>query len=548
MTTLSPDWNAGAPESVPVPGASLRANGHRALFTLALSLSFAGLCLGLLQACTPPALPNPSYRVTLVADGHEQTIETSGGTVRTVLAEAGIVVGPLDRVTPPETTALSDLLTVTVVRVDQSSLVITQTLAFGRQVVRDASVPVGETRLLQTGQSGLLERHYRITQEDSVETERVLVREVVVQPPRDEVRLVGARPQLENVPITGTLAFLSNQDAWVMRESSFQRRRLTVLGDLDGRVFVLSPDARYLLFTRGVTESDHLNSLWLVATSEAAPNPVPLNVSDLLWAGWAPQGVTAATRGIAWSTAEVTEQAPGWRGTNDLWTADVTSRNTLVSRRQVVEPEAGGGYGWWGTRYAWSPAGDTLAYSRPDSVGIVTLPGGEVTQLLQFPALRTFSSWTWNPALAWSPDGELLTTVVHDGGTGDKPEESPLFHLVTLSPTGDVTATLSLEVGMWAAPAYSPDGERLLYGRAVIPYQSATSLYTLYQMDRDSSDQHAVYAPASGEGLEIPEWVWSPDGAAIAFVQSGDVFVLATASGAAESLSDEGTVTRVQWR
>ena len=481
--------------------------------------------------------------MTLVADGREQTIETAGGTVSSLLSEAGILIGPLDRVTPPETTALSDLLTVTVVRVEQNSLVITQTLPFGRQVVRDASVPSGETRLLQTGQSGILERHYRITLEDRRESERVLVRDVVVQPPRDEVRLVGARPQLENVPITGTLAFLSNQDAWVMRESSFQRRGLTVLGDLDGRVFALSPDARYLLFTRGVTESDRLNSLWLVATTEAAPNPIPLNVSDLLWAGWAPKG-----RSIAWTTAEVTEQAPGWRGTNDLWIADVTARNTLVSRRKVLEAEAGGGYGWWGTRYAWSPEGDVLAFSRPDSVGIVSVPEGKTTQLLEFPAFRTFSSWSWNPALAWSPDGELLTTVVHDGSTGDKPEESPLFHLVTVSPAGDLTATLSLEVGMWAAPTYSPDGERLLYGRAIIPYQSATSLYTLYRMDRDGSDQHPLFAPASGEGLEIPEWVWSPDGATIAFVQSGDIFVLNTASGAAESLSDEGTVTRVQWR
>ena len=52
------------------------------------------------------------------------------------------------------------------------------------------------------------------------------------------------------MPITGTLAYLSNQDAWVIRGSSFQVRRLTNLGDLDGRVFALSPDGAYLLFTR----------------------------------------------------------------------------------------------------------------------------------------------------------------------------------------------------------------------------------------------------------------------------------------------------------
>ncbi len=541
MTTLG---KGSGLEATSAAHASSRIYRSWVLLPLALSISLVALCLGLLQSCTPPALPSSSYRVTLVADGREQTIETAGGTVSSLLSEAGILIGPLDRVTPPETTALSDLLTVTVVRVEQNSLVITQTLPFGRQVVRDASVPAGETRLLQTGQSGILERHYRITLEDRREAERVLVRDVVVQPPRDEVRLVGARPQLENVPITGTLAFLSNQDAWVMRESSFQRRGLTVLGDLDGRVFTLSPDGRYLLFTRGVTESDHLNSLWLVATTEAAPNPIPLNVSDLLWAGWAPKG-----RSIAWTTAEVTEQAPGWRGTNDLWTADVTDPEHAGVAAQGARSGSAAVAMDGGARVTRG----RLKVTRSPSVALTAWASsrsrdGEMTQLLEFPAFRTFSSWSWNPALAWSPDGELLTTVVHDGGTGDKPEESPLFHLVTLSPAGDLTATLSLEVGMWAAPTYSPDGERLLYGRAIIPYQSATSLYTLYRMDRDGSDQHPLYAPASGEGLEIPEWVWSPDGATIAFVQSGDIFVLNVASGAAESLTDEGTVTALRWR
>ncbi|MCU0520073.1 MAG: G5 domain-containing protein [Anaerolineae bacterium] len=297
---------------------------------LAAAFAMASAC------AAPPALPSPHYRITLVADGVQQVIETeTASTVQGLLTEAGIELGELDRVQPPEVAALADMMTVRVTRVEVQTHVLTQTVPFGRQVVRDAAVPEGENRLLQVGQAGLLERYYRVTIEDHVERERVLAREVLVQSPQPEIRLIGARPQPENVVITGTLAYLANQDAWVIRESSFQRRRTTALGDLDGRVFSLSPDAQVLLFSRTVTESEHINELWLVRTTEASPNPVPLNVRDVLWADWLPVRQPAG-RSIAWTTAEVADPAPGWRGLNDLWVATVTDRSTLTARRQVL--------------------------------------------------------------------------------------------------------------------------------------------------------------------------------------------------------------------
>jgi hypothetical protein len=509
-----------------------------------------GLCLTAVlalllgtQACTtsPVSMGVSPYRVTLVVDGRREIHDTRAPTVGAFLVEVGVLIGNLDRVQPPETTSLTDQLTITVVRVEQITHVVTQTIAFERQVVRDALVPLGETRLLQAGQAGVLERQYRIILEDRQETERALIREVMIQPPQHEVRLVGAQIQPGNVAITGALAYLSQQDAWIMRESSFQRRRLTVLGDLDGHVFELSPDARHLLFTRAVTESDRLNSLWLVRTTEAAPNPVPLNVDDVLWADWAPDG-----EHIAWSSAEVTEQAPGWRGNNDLWVATLTRQTTLASRRQVLEPEPGGGHGWWGTRYAWAPSGERLASSRPDSVGIVTVPGGQQTQIARFPAFRTFSSWAWHPAVSWSPEGTYVATVVHGGEGDEKPEESPVFSLAVLEAEGTFSATLSLEVGMWANPHYAPDGEHLLFGRAITPNQSATSLYTLHLMDRDGSNQRTLATP--GPGLETPEWIWRSDGQAIAFLHLGDIFVMDLASNATEALTNEGNVTLIRWR
>ncbi len=509
-------------------------------------LMVLGLLIG---ACSFPAVAplSRTLNVTLLVDGEQRELTSEASTVRALLSEASVSLGNLDTVSPPEVTALTDEMTITVVRVVQRSEVVTQTVPFGRQMVRDADVPEDETRLLQSGQSGVLARHYRITFEDSLEAERVLIREELVQEPRDEVRLIGTQVQLQNVPVAGTLAYLSSQDAWVIRGSSYQVRRLTNLGDLDGRVFSLSRDGSRLLFTRATTETETLNELWLVRTTEATPSPVPMGLRDVLWAAWSP-----AADQIAWSTAEVMEQAPGWRGQNDLWRAMVTDRNTLISRRELREAEAGGGYGWWGTRYVWAPDGKSLAYSRPESVGIVDVLDGGLSTIVEFAAFRTYSSWSWNPEPAWSADGNFMSVVVHDGSDPEKPEESPVFSLLLAEADGAYSATLAIEVGMWSTPRFAPDSQLLLFGRATIPYQSATSVYALYLTDRDGSGQRQLYPAEGSGGLDLPEWAWSPDGSSVVFIELGDIkrLTLGAAEGrpATEALTDDGNVRLFAWR
>lgn len=501
----------------------------------------------LLVACTD-ALPTEPNRVILVVDGEQRSIVTESITVRDLLDAEGVTIGALDRVTPPETAALRDAMTITVVRVVRMTETISETLPYGRQVLRDATVPEGETRLLQSGVAGVLERAYRITLEDSVEVERTLMQEAITQPPQDEIRLVGTRPNVDTVIITGTLAYLNHQDAWIVRGSNRTRRRLTALGDLDGRVFSLSPDATKLLFTRSVvkpavSDTEHINTLWLIRTGEADPEPIPLNVSDVLWADWHPKNAT-----IAWTTAEVIDAAPGWRGQNDLWTAILSIQNELISQREILKPEAGSGYGWWGTRYAWSPTGDALAYSQPDAIGIITLRNAKRAPLLTFPAYRTYSSWAWNPAISWSPDGTFVTTVIHAPSPNiADPEESPVFNVWQFAATGAYSAAMASETGMWATPSFAPDGSTLLFGRALVPYRSDTSPHRLCLIDRDGSDQRCF--DALGEtGIELPSWRWNPDGDAIAFIQLGDIYLLSPTDGSIIPLVDDGGISQLDWK
>lgn len=521
----------------------LKLERRRQRAALCSAILLAALAVGTLLAACIASIPVEPNRVTLVVDGEQRSIVTELATVRDLLTAEGVTIGDLDRVSPPETAALRDGMTVAVVRVIRLTETVSETLPYGRQVLRDATIPEGETRLLQSGQAGVLERAYRITLEDGVEVERTLMQEAITLKPQDEIRLVGTRPNVETVIITGTLAYMNRQDAWILRGSNRTRRRLTALGDLDGRVFALSPDATKLLFTRAVTDAEHINALWLIRTGEADPDPIPLDVNDVLWADWHPEG-----NRIAWTTAEVIEAAPGWRGLNDLWTAILSLQDALISRREVLKPEAGGGYGWWGTRYAWSPSGDALAYSQPDAVGVVTLRDAERTPLLTFPAYRTYSSWAWNPAIDWSPDGNYIATVIHTPSpTIADPEESPVFNVWQIAATGAYSAAMASETGMWATPFFAPDGSALLYGRALVPYRSDTSEHKLCLIERDGSDQRCFDAPGE-TGIELPAWRWSPDGDVIAFIQLGDIYLLTPKDGSIIPLVDDGGITLVDWR
>ena len=523
-----------------------RGSQAQAALHVALPPLLAGMLLTLalgIVACTP--LPTPPSRVVVVADGQRQAVETQAPSVAALLAELEITLKDLDRVDPPETAQVHDGMTITVTRVLERLESITNTLSFRRQIVRDATVPENETRLLQAGRPGIREQVYRSVWEDGVLKTRTLVKDEVIREPQDEILLVGERPEFAvTQALTGTLVILERQDAWLVRQNTASRRQLTAFGDLDGRVFTLSADGQRLLFSRVITGEQHFNALWVISTAQADDKPIPLEIYDVLWAGWAPD-----SRYFAWTTAEVSDRPPGWRGRNDLWRAIFTDRDILTGKQQLLQPEAGGGLGWWGTRYQWSPQGDRLAYSRPDEVGIVEVRTKQLQPLARFAPYRTYSSWAWNPDVAWSSEGNFIATVLHgpapDGGD---PEDSPVFDLWLLEASGAYSMQLASEVGMWTMPVFSPDGETLLFGEAMLPYQSHISAYRLCTLDRDGSDLRCIF-PAEGEpAIQVPGWWWSPDQATLAFIYRGNLHLLKRGERFSVPITSEGTVTTLDWQ
>ncbi|HQA69982.1 MAG TPA: G5 domain-containing protein, partial [Aggregatilineales bacterium] len=224
---------------------------NRRIARLILLTLLVTLLTAACQIVLPPATEETQTTVTLVADGTTQTLDVNPNyTVNDVLRLLDLSLGPLDRINPPGYSRIEDGMTITIVRVREETVVTQEVVPFERRTVPNEGLPEGETQLLQAGANGLAEVTYRVTYEDGVEAGRSEVRRVLLETPQDEVIMVGRQSELPTVTVNGTLAYIYNGNAWVMRENSANRRPLTLDGGLDGRVFELSADGGRLLYTR----------------------------------------------------------------------------------------------------------------------------------------------------------------------------------------------------------------------------------------------------------------------------------------------------------
>lgn len=543
---------------------------RRVSFKYRLGIVHCTLCI-FLTACSaivplPTATLPSTVALSLTADGQTQTVTLPPGlTVREAVAQAGVAVGNLDRLAPPPYTLIAEGTTITITRVTETFETEQMEVPFTSQVVKNESLPEGERRLLQAGASGLEEITYRTMFEDGVQVSRSIVKRVYLQPPTPEITMVGAQASFTIVPVTGTLAYLNGHNAWIIRQNSGQRRPVTFTSDLDGRIFALSPDGQWLLFNRVVTDtaSTQFNTLWAVPLTGTLTNTVPvaLPISNTLYAEWSPTQL----RTVAYSTAEKITRAPGWQANNDLWllswaeTQNRTTRKreTVFTTTQVLDTSFGGLYGWWGTGFAFAPDGASIAYARTDAIGVIDLATLSESKLTTFAAFNTHSDWAWYPALRWAPGGEFLYTVTHGDPLGlELPEDSPVFNLTALSPTG-LHLNLVPRAGMFANPLPSPAQNsggaehpfRVAFLQAVEPNDSPFSRYRLGVMDRDGSNARFIFPPEDQPGMSASETTvaWSPDGRLLAVLYEGNLWLVDPDTGITQQLTGDGLSEHPEW-
>lgn len=521
---------------------------------------YVSILLGLLLfvGCLP-APTDTEMQITVIADGRRRVwVYDQAIPVLQFLEQVDITLGEMDRVNPPEFTQIQDGMTITVRRVEERVECEDEVLPYQTETVAIEGLPPGEQQLGQPGVNGVQQICYRIIVEDGEDRQRIELRRVTVEAPQNEVIYVGVdTSSISPVPIIGTLAYLSNGNAWIMQGSSTTKRPITNTGALDGRVFALSADGDRLLFSQTYTgdEDDiYFNTLWvLLDTNADDPSPLQLTaLNNILYGEWVPgQGAT-----FSYSAGEAREAAPGWQAFNDLWIMRIDeSSGNLIAPRNLVEASSGGTYGWWGTDFRWSPDGSALAWSRADSIGLVDLEAGEFETLLEFPVYATYQDWVWQPPLAWTPDNSIIITTVHGPQFGtEQPENSPIFNVTATEANAAFQASIVEQAGMWSMPQPSPysgnaDAPQgfLAYLQARNPLNSVNDVYDLIVADRDGSNARQIFPEPGQPGITAPEFAWSPEGLEIAVIYQGNLWVVDVVSGRANQLTVDGGASSPRW-
>jgi len=515
----------------------------------------------LLAACGTPQIQQTNITVSVTADGTNQSITLpSGSTVQQALDAVKVTLSQTDRVDPPAYTALTAGMTIVVTRVREEFETQQIVVPFERQELRNESLPSGETRLIQAGQNGLNEVTIRHVFENGVETSSSTVSETVLQEAIAEIVMVGVQSPFAPLSIPGKLVYLKGGNAWAVEGSTSNPRLLVTSGDLDGHIFSLSPDGKWLLFTRksSLSADQQINTLWAVSTTDQLSAPVNLDVANVVhFAGWQPGQKYL----IAYSTVEPQVAPPGWNANNDLHF--LTFEDGKPGKTDdILETNYGGIYPWWGMTFAWSPDGQSLAYSRPDGVGLADIGGAGLTTLLDITPYNTRSEWAWTPGLAWGSDGRTLCLVTHAAPSGlVTPEESPNFDLTAISLTDHSDTTLVPQTGMFAYPAASslrPDESGVTsylvaYLQAIFPAQSATSRYRLMVMGNDGTNPHLLF-PAEGQsGLDPQTPAWAPtmlDSGSdfIGIIYENNLWIVDVISNQSQQVTGDGLTSRIDWK
>jgi resuscitation-promoting factor RpfB len=522
-------------------------------------LPIFGIISLLVVACRSPQLGQELIHVQVNADGKTQQVEVqAGSTAGQALEAAGVQVSNLDKSDPPVYTVLGNGDQVHLTRVREEFTTEDVTIPFEQQIARNESLPVGETRLVQPGVSGMQEQTYRVLYEDGEEVSRSVVKSVTLQAAVPEIVMVGAQSAYAPLVIPGKLAYLSGGNAWLMEGTTADRRPLVTTGDLDGRIFSISPDGKWLLFSRKSSKSPavEINTLWAVSLLRENASPFSLGVKNVVHSAiWTPSSAN-----VAYTTVEPRSTAPGWQANNDVYKV-VIGDGWAGTPQRIVEANSGGVYGWWGLELYYSPEG-ILSYARADEVGLVDQQNGELKPLLDITPVQTHSDWAWVPGMTWGADSQTLYVVTHAPPPNlVNAEESPFFDLTAASTANKAVMQIARQTGMFAYPSASvlrPSGKERAYQvaflQAIFPDQSETSRYRVIVMDRDGSNQRIIFPPSDAPGLEPQTPVWAPEpleGQArdfLALIYQGNLWLVDSGSGDAFQVTGDGLISRIDWK
>ena len=153
----------------------------------------------------------------------------------------------------------------------------------------------------------------------------------------------------------------------------------------------------------------------------------------------------------------------------------------------------------------WSPSGTRIAFDFANDTGVhiatINATGGSRQDLTSAPGIQETPKW--------SPDGQWITYGAFDPQTQDWADFSTSIWVMRSDGSDARRVTHD---GFDVEPAFSPDGNQILFGR-IMGQSPAGQLEALYVVNTDGTGLREI-VPARA-GLEHPDW--SPDGRWITF-------------------------------
>jgi TolB protein len=156
----------------------------------------------------------------------------------------------------------------------------------------------------------------------------------------------------------------------------------------------------------------------------------------------------------------------------------------------------------------WSPDGEKIAFQRGFDLYLMNEDGSNVEMLVEGGA---------DPG--WSPDGEKIVFSLTDATTNP---DSPRFDLAILDlESGEVTTLLGTDQFSEVYPAWSPDGETIVY------FSDQDQALGLYSMDAGGGNVKQLTNTQTFDFYAD----WAPDGSKILFATpKGGIYNLVTIS------------------
>jgi len=176
-------WTTQTTVSGALSALGLRADDARLSVSRSAPIGRAGLTL---SVTTPKT-------VTVKVDGTTRTVRTTSATVRELLTEAGVALGPIDNINVVPAAAVTDGLAVAVTRVSHRQVNVTESIPFPTKRVSSSALYKGDAKVTTNGRNGARAADYTFIYVDGKLAARRLVATTVTASPVTRVISIGTK-------------------------------------------------------------------------------------------------------------------------------------------------------------------------------------------------------------------------------------------------------------------------------------------------------------------------------------------------------------------